>query len=530
MQLGFGLGLTSALPFGTAALDPDAAIAALFQTETPGVYHEGAWYDPSDLSTVFQDAAGTTPAGVGDPVGLILDKSKGLVLGAELFSDFETEGLWTDNGDGSWSITNAASNTDLRSATLGVTGKRYVVSITFSNVSGTLTFYPLNTSPKAVTSDGTYVIRQEANGGVISNGLWIRATTGASATVSNISVKELPGNHATQTTSAARPILQQSGATAVTSGPELEDTANTVAGWTTLGSNPVELDGDAIKVTFVDNSSGAQITLTEAGVLTTNLTAGRTYRFTAQAKVNTGAVNTSIISAATFPTQTVTWTDFDTVTLDFVADGSNETFRFGAMATGEVIWIKNISVKEVTSWVGGLRYLDFDGVDDWMQSAAGIDSGIDLYTSSALRIDGAGGGSSAHPITSPGLTGSTASFCAMIRNDVVRRLIGFYRLGSTVSFYTPNLENSYTHGVPFIMRSWHESDTLYAETNEAASVSVAAVESIPVTTRQITLVGSSTSFLAAKYFGGVLVADRVLTAQEKSDLESYLADKSGVTL
>lgn len=36
----------------------------------------GAWYDPSDLSTLFQDSAGTTPVvAAGDPVGLVLDKS-----------------------------------------------------------------------------------------------------------------------------------------------------------------------------------------------------------------------------------------------------------------------------------------------------------------------------------------------------------------------------------------------------------------------------------------------------------------------
>jgi hypothetical protein len=35
-----------------------------------------AWYDPSDLSTLFQDAAGTTPVTAsGQPVGLMLDKS-----------------------------------------------------------------------------------------------------------------------------------------------------------------------------------------------------------------------------------------------------------------------------------------------------------------------------------------------------------------------------------------------------------------------------------------------------------------------
>jgi len=36
----------------------------------------GAWYDPSDLSTLFQDSAGTTPVTAsGQPVGKMLDKS-----------------------------------------------------------------------------------------------------------------------------------------------------------------------------------------------------------------------------------------------------------------------------------------------------------------------------------------------------------------------------------------------------------------------------------------------------------------------
>lgn len=37
---------------------------------------QGFWYDPNDLSTMFQDAAGTVPVtAVGQPVGLIRDKS-----------------------------------------------------------------------------------------------------------------------------------------------------------------------------------------------------------------------------------------------------------------------------------------------------------------------------------------------------------------------------------------------------------------------------------------------------------------------
>ena len=46
-------------------------VSAMFSRGEPG-----AWYDPSDMSTLFQDEAGTTPVtAVEQPVGRILDKS-----------------------------------------------------------------------------------------------------------------------------------------------------------------------------------------------------------------------------------------------------------------------------------------------------------------------------------------------------------------------------------------------------------------------------------------------------------------------
>jgi hypothetical protein len=54
-----------------ASANPDAVIEALFANS-----EEGAWYDPSDLTTMFQDRAGTTPVTAdGQTVGKILDKS-----------------------------------------------------------------------------------------------------------------------------------------------------------------------------------------------------------------------------------------------------------------------------------------------------------------------------------------------------------------------------------------------------------------------------------------------------------------------
>lgn len=69
----FGAGLTESDSFRSYA-------DFLYGLWTPELLfqdaEQGAWYDPSDLSTLFQDAGGTAPVTAdGDPVGMMLDKS-----------------------------------------------------------------------------------------------------------------------------------------------------------------------------------------------------------------------------------------------------------------------------------------------------------------------------------------------------------------------------------------------------------------------------------------------------------------------
>ncbi len=65
------LGLSKDVPFSQYFSSIPFAPHHLFFNK-----EEGAWYDPSDLSTLFQDANGTIPVTTdGDPVGLMLDKS-----------------------------------------------------------------------------------------------------------------------------------------------------------------------------------------------------------------------------------------------------------------------------------------------------------------------------------------------------------------------------------------------------------------------------------------------------------------------
>jgi len=69
MSFGFGFGLPS-----WQTLSGGFSPASLFSAG-----ENGAWYDPSDFSTLFTDSAGTTPVtAVEQFVGLMLDKSKGL--------------------------------------------------------------------------------------------------------------------------------------------------------------------------------------------------------------------------------------------------------------------------------------------------------------------------------------------------------------------------------------------------------------------------------------------------------------------
>lgn len=70
-MIGLGLSITQLAVRQLLGGSPSFSPASLFASSEPGV-----WYDPSDLSTLFQDSAGTTPVtAVEQPVGRMLDKS-----------------------------------------------------------------------------------------------------------------------------------------------------------------------------------------------------------------------------------------------------------------------------------------------------------------------------------------------------------------------------------------------------------------------------------------------------------------------
>lgn len=170
----------------------------------------GAWYEPSDFSTMFQDAAGTTPVtAAGQSVGLRLDKSKGLVLGPEKWSDGSVvfSGESSRVSPGVYRIYSSAGALSYAAIAGVVTsGKWYKVTFTIDSITvagAGVTWVGSNET--TFTTTGTKTIYVLAS----STSITIKRTSSAcDYQISNISVREIAGNHAYQTSLASRATLQ----------------------------------------------------------------------------------------------------------------------------------------------------------------------------------------------------------------------------------------------------------------------------------------------------------------------------------
>jgi hypothetical protein len=211
-----------ASPFGRRAdlLNATAIARLFFSNDEPGVF-----YDFDDWSTLFQDTAGTQPVTAANQgVALALDKRLGLELGPELvtlnFIGASTSPIpnadgWRLNSVGGITILSSNSFSKISQATGMVyaqliAGRFYEIDVdvslstadTFQIRNGDVGASPL-VADLGISTSFSEKVRFLAG----TNSVYFRFSDAATTvTFNSISVRELKGNHATQATTAARPL------------------------------------------------------------------------------------------------------------------------------------------------------------------------------------------------------------------------------------------------------------------------------------------------------------------------------------
>ncbi len=129
--------------------------------------------------------------------------------------------------------------------------------------------------------------------------------------------------------------------------------------WVVYGSNTIANDNGALKITYVNNAFGAYLWLKDASDLSTDLTIGKTYKFTFDAKVSSGASVDVTISTLAGSPQVITETSFTTKSIYFTAENTNSTYvDTRNMGSGEIIYLDNLSLKEIQGNVGTMTNQD----------------------------------------------------------------------------------------------------------------------------------------------------------------------------
>jgi len=396
-------------------------------------------YQPQPV--MFQDSAGTTPVtAVEQPVGLILDKSKGLAIGAELTTPssgpYGSLPSWAASVNGSLALSSGA----VRSTAPGGTASR--LEISFSVISGMsysitaqmnsnfgivpVAFVNVSPSDFTVPSSGQQAIRANLRAtatGTATLRFYPRSSTGASQVsgdfveFSSFSVRELPGNHASQATSASRPVLRAR-VNLLTYSEQFDNAAwtktnstvtpNVIAGPTGATTADILIPSAVNaqhRVDQVTTSAAVPHTFSvyakNAGYnfiwvrigsngayfdLTTGATSGITGGLTATCTSQGNGWFLCTVSGTTALNDTVRINAIAVaLTSDFIGDGTSGVYLWGAdlRVTNDGVGIpayQRINAATDYDTTGFPLYLAFDGVDDSLATASINFSATDKMT------------------------------------------------------------------------------------------------------------------------------------------------------
>ena len=159
--------------------------------------------------------------------------------------------------------------------------------------------------------------------------------------------------------------------------------------WVVYGSNTIANDSGALKITYVDDARGAYLWFKDASDLSSDLTVGKTYKFTFDAKVSSGASVDVTVSTLAGSPQVITETSFTTKSIYFTAENTNSTYvDTRNMGSGEIIYLDNFSLKEVQGNTGTMTN---QAADDLVYSSVLPDQSFLTGVNSAYNFIDLGG-------------------------------------------------------------------------------------------------------------------------------------------
>ena len=378
----------------------------------------GVWYDPSDFSTLFQDAAGTTPVtAVGQPVGLMLDKSKGLVLGPELVTngDFGTTiNGWTSIGGVTTQWSNGTALITYSFAAGGLyqdiptTANFVQVEVRAKQLAGTPLLWMVprtgnfnspNTTVSVTSSEYfsyKFVIARESG----ATGVRIYLNSGLNSTlqVDSVSVRELPGNHAFNPSgnSANFPVLSAR-YNLLTKTEDFSDSS-----WTAL-NGAVKNSASSITLTATNSRIYQTATIAANVAYTLSVTfsssdVGKAIRLAAFDSVNGWSVgNDIIVPTGGFISRTFTLPNSGTLAgFQAASTLSGSTSFTLASSKGIDLRVDNDALNQpayqrvntATDYdtVDFKPYLSFNGVNQWLQTnSIDFSYGDKMFVSAGVR-------------------------------------------------------------------------------------------------------------------------------------------------
>lgn len=406
-------------PAGTAGRLVDLGKLAnygLLTNFTPGYLFtagvNGAWYDPSDFSTMFQDAAGTTPVtAVGQPVGLMLDKSKGLVLGSELVTngDFGNGTTrWSESGTGEWDIsggkaycTAGTGDGKLTQTSAFSTNKWFQISFDLEYTSGLLQvqndgYFNIVQFPSGSTSGKKTAIFPSGNGSTLSF-----RQVGFVGSIDNISVRELPGNHAFNPSgnSANFPVLSAR-YNLLTNTEDFSDAVWIIRRATVTTNNATAPNGTVTACTMTATSNFGSVLQSFTSVVGVNYTPA----IYIKRRTGTGAVAMWNAAGTIVDITASVGSDWTRVTVPAAAATATTAYFYLRLAvSGDAvdIWGADLRVSNDAlnqpayqrvntasdyDTVGFKPYLAFNGTDQWLQTnSIDFTYGDKMFVSAGVR-------------------------------------------------------------------------------------------------------------------------------------------------